>query len=103
MRAPLDVVDAQRSTLLLLRGSALLDELEVTCGEIHGGGVENTSNEWERDSLTREHDEELSRFAGVWIHRVLAFCQDRVLRFAVPTCPRRLQISGGSAFISNLL
>ncbi|CAN6374697.1 unnamed protein product [Urochloa humidicola] len=91
--------------LLLFRGSAPLDEFEVTCGEIHRGDMENIrdDDEWERARLARERDEELSRFAGAWIHHVLTFCHARVLRFAVRTCRRRLQISGRDVFVSNLL
>ncbi|KAK8447430.1 hypothetical protein SEVIR_8G073590v4 [Setaria viridis] len=75
--------------LLHLRGGAPLDEFEIDCGDIDGGGMEDIINEGERYRWTWERNEELSRFAGAWIQHVLSFCQAKGAQFLRPALADR--------------
>jgi hypothetical protein len=78
--------------LLLLRGGAPpLEEFEISCGEIHD--AETHDYEMESNGSRIRRDEELSHYAGPWIHHALAVCQVRALTFSVRTFRRRFQVS----------
>ncbi|CAL4994732.1 unnamed protein product [Urochloa decumbens] len=75
--------------LLLLRGGGGVDECDILCRELHGGGHD-------------EESDDLNRAAGLWIRYSLASCNARALRVCLRSSRRRLCLDG-ARFAGQLL